>query len=385
MLFIPENLQIIRRGNISDKNNLNLTFWISGNSLLSPTISQEPLTGDGNVIIKKGDHHKCVLSSGLSLTFDEYYNYKKSDNGETRQWSHLIAEACIPSTSYDFDSVLLPILDEIDDYLLIVSFATRTRTVCLGWGGYDNNTSVEYYRGECVFPIPAKTKQNYRDGIVDTQTYVSFINSCYTKFNTLTDKKPIRAALHSLVTTPSIVTENSFLSYFSNLETLILAFRRDNDVEYILPKKSFKILRRKLEDYLKKADVPDLDSTKVEFIRNKLGELNRVSLKEVFQQFCKAYNIDLSDLWPVFGESTEISLSDIRNKIIHGDDMPFELIQSLEVAEINLKYILERIAVKLLGYDVNKTRVSATSLKILDKNITSTHLEREKMSKYYNK
>jgi len=385
MLFIPENLQIVNHGNISDKNRLNLTFWISGNSLLSPTVSQEPITGDGNVIVKKGDHHQWVLPSGLSLTFDEYYKYKESDNGETRQWSHLIAKACIPSTSYDFDSVLRPILEEIDDYLLIVSFASRTRTVCLGWEGYDNNTSVEYYRGGCVFPIPSQTNQNYRNGIVDTPAYDSFINSCYTKFNTLTDKEPIRAALHSLVTTPSIVTENSFLNYFSNLETLILAFRRDNDVEYILPKKSFKILRDKLEDYLKEVDVPDLDSTKAKFIRNKLGELNRVSLNEAFQQFCKAYEVNLSDLWPVFGKSTEISLSDIRNKLIHGDNMPFELLQPLGVAEINLKYVLERIVVKMLGYNVNKTRVSATSLKILDENIISTHLEKERMNRYYNK
>jgi len=140
-----------------------------------------------------------------------------------------------------------------------------------------------------------------------------------------------------------------------------------------------------LEDYLKEVDVPDLDSTKAKFIRNKLGELNRVSLNEAFQQFCKAYEVNLSDLWPVFGKSTEISLSDIRNKLIHGDNMPFELLQPLGVAEINLKYVLERIVVKMLGYNVNKTRVSATSLKILDENIISTHLEKERMNRYYNK
>jgi hypothetical protein len=56
-------------------------------------------------------------------------------------------------------------------------------------------------------------------------------------------------------------------------------------------------------------------------------------------------------------------MSDIRNKLTHGDKFPNEFNNALSVAKENLRFMLERILIKILGYSVDKTEVAPAFLK----------------------
>ena len=57
-------------------------------------------------------------------------------------------------------------------------------------------------------------------------------------------------------------------------------------------------------------------------------------------------------------------LTDIRNKLIHGDPFPHDLFGALIVANEHLQYTLERVLVRVLGWDVGETKVKPSYLRV---------------------
>ncbi len=113
--------------------------------------------------------------------------------------------------------------------------------------------------------------------------------------------------------------EASFLRMFSGLETLILDFRRRENIEFILSEEDWPGLKSYIEKCIKNSTNPNLGKEQRKSICRNLDGLNRVSLREAFEAFCEKYSVDLSDLWPIFREGRKVGLADIRNKLIHGD------------------------------------------------------------------
>ena len=188
------------------------------------------------------------------------------------------------------------------------------------------------------------------------------MESCYSKFSSSANKDAIRTAIWSVVPGAKSTIEKSFLSMFAGLESLVLDFRRRDKLERVLPKPEWK----KLKDYLKKCinqcEVPKLDEQKCALIHDKLEELNKISLRYAFEQFCSKYKIDLSDLWPIFN-SVDGSLSNIRNKLIHGDPLPPALQDILWAAHSSLRFSMERILISILGWPVDKSEVNKDFLR----------------------
>ncbi len=153
-----------------------------------------------------------------------------------------------------------------------------------------------------------------------------------------------------------------FLNMFAGLETLILDFKRREGLEFVLPKPVWGVFKKYLENCVKKSTEPKLERKQRASIYQKIDELNRVSLREAFDAFCEKYSIDITDLWPVFEEKGVTGLSDIRNKLIHGDPFPTDLFGGLSVANEHLEYTLERVILRVLGWDVGKTNISPAYL-----------------------
>jgi hypothetical protein len=148
------------------------------------------------------------------------------------------------------------------------------------------------------------------------------------------------------------------------LETLILHFKRREGLEPVLPKTVWVALKKYLKNCVKKSTDPKLERKQRASICRKLGELNRVSLGEAFDAFCGKYAIDLADLWPVVEKKGVTGLSDIRNKLIHGDPFPLDLFGALSVANEHLGYTLERVIVRVLGWDVGETKIKPAYLRV---------------------
>ncbi|NTU70094.1 hypothetical protein HGB13_04770 [bacterium] len=119
------------------------------------------------------------------------------------------------------------------------------------------------------------------------------------------------------------------------------------------------------------------------FIYNKLEDLNRISLRVVYDKFCEFYKIDLSDLWPLFGGDNVVGLAEIRNRLIHGDQSLIQFHDSLWVAEESLRFMLERILVKILGWPVYKTEVSENVLKTNSTALMRMSVEQQKLADYF--
>lgn len=141
-----------------------------------------------------------------------------------------------------------------------------------------------------------------------------------------------------------------------------MAYKRNNGLEFILDKDTFKSLRRKIEKTIK-AELEHL-ATERGKIKNKLIELNRLSLKESAEMFMTEFNIIIDDAWPLFDDKARgiTGLSTIRNVLIHGDLMPSDQLINIAIALEHLRIILSRCIFCLLGWDVSRTKISEQHL-----------------------
>lgn len=356
----PQNLLVIRplRGGEEAHRN-HLVFWLSPNKFLTPrSICSTSYTG--KVDYKWVRTIKFTIKEGVDIDFQKHFRSKSTTNGDLLQWSYLVGctELDVPASDAKF--IQDNLLENIDDFLLIAGFAARQRTACLGWTATDNSAHVTYYRGNYSFPDGKNSDLN--DCVVDIQDFEQFIEVCYPSFLKYENKLALRNALFSAVPSKDNTIETAFLHTFAGLETLILDFRRTENLELVMPPTEFAEFRKALQGFISKSETPKLEASQRASIYSKLGELNRVSLREAFELFCKSYAIDLSDLWPVFGNKGIVGLVEIRNKLIHGDPFPHEIYEALFVANEHLKYILERVLVRVLGWDVVNTKVTPAFL-----------------------
>lgn len=355
-------------------------LWISPNSFITPFILQTT-SYTGEITQKRVRECEFTIKGGTLLKFDKRFKSKTLQNHDLMQWSHLVASFEIDLPSVELVTIKNDILQDIDDFLVLVSFASRIRTACLGWSAYDKHSITSFYRGNYTFPNVHK-EVDLNDVVIDIQDFESFMEACYPTFQNYENKLALRNALHSAIQSNTHSVETSYLSMFAGLETLILDFRRTENLEIVLPPGQFKHLRNYLKECLKKSSKPELTATQQETICKKLGELNRVSLREAFEVFCERYGIHLLDLWPVFGGNSVIGLVDIRNKLIHGDPLSHDVFGALIVAKEHLKYTLERVLVRVLGWDIEKTKVSPAFLGVYGFGIKDIQAEQKKLAEY---
>jgi hypothetical protein len=272
-------------------------------------------------------------------------------------------------------------LPDIDDFLLIASFAARQRTACLGWAASDKNSYATFYRGNYVFPR-TDDDHDIDIGVIDIRDFEKFMQVCYSEFLKFGNKLALRNSLYSVLPSQSSTLEASFLKVFAGLETLILDFRRRDAFEFILQKDEWDSFKKYLQRCIKTATDPILNPEQRASMYRKLDELNRISLRESFDLFCKKYSVDLSDLWPVFGQDGLVGLVDIRNKLIHGDPLPHDLFGVLVVAKEHLLYVLERVIAMVLQWNIKKTKIDSSYLKAHMTVMKDMPSEQAKLSEY---
>ncbi len=356
----PQDLRVIHYiHKPKDSHKTNLVLWISPNNMLSPSIIMTK-SYRGAVRSKRIHQFKFVIGQDIRITFDKHFRYKKVDNNSQLQWSFLVACAHIDIPAHEVNILKEKLLPDIDDFLLIASLGSRTRTACLGWQASDGLSATTYYRGNYSFPT-GESEPSLNQGLVCKRDFNRFMKRCYLKFLSYSNKDYIRNAIRSVVPGTKGTIEKSFLSMFAGLESLVLDFRKSENLEKILSKTDWTTFKKYLKECIKKCDAIQTDKHKVGRLCEKLPELNRISLRYAFEQFCLKYKIDLSDLWPIYDSSNKLSLSNIRNQLIHGDTLPSEL--DLWVAHGSLRFSMERILISILGWPVSKTEVNKDFLR----------------------
>ena len=379
----PQDLHVIRHLKANEHiQRTQIVFWISPNQFLTPFMSSSS-SYTGDLRYERVRNVEFVIKNEVRLVFEKHFRSKTAENGDFIQWSFLVACAKLDFPADDFITVKKNVLPDIDDFLLIASFAARRRTACLGWTSSDKNSYATFYRGNYAFP-DFDRDESLNNGLIDIQDFERFMQTCYPAFLGLENKLAIRNALYSAVPPQPRTLETTFLHVFAGIETLVLDFKRRKYLEFVVPQNDWPSLRKYLEKCIKNSTEPKLETTQRASMYHKLDELNRVSLREAYDLFCKEYSVDLTDLWPIFGECNLVGLVDIRNKLIHGDPFPHDMFGPLVVAKEHLIYILERVLTRILKWNVVETKINPDYLRTHMLVIRDMPSERVKLSEYIN-
>jgi hypothetical protein len=328
-------------------------FWLTRNRLLQPALMRET-SYTGETVIKTAHQTRFALGSGLALAFSERFRYHNQEDG-TLSYHELVAEFNEPLGVEAFPDTLR----DLDDLLLLASFAERHGCVCLGWDLSDTTGDfylTHYRRG---ITVPEAREVSVNDTLIDIRDFDEFLRASYDAFRAIEWKEPIRQALYGALAAQQTGLEPSILSMFAGLESLILFFRRTANLEFTLPATDWQTFESDLRTWLKKHHSLSEDPAKRRLMYDKLKELNRPSFAQTLERLIAACAVDVSDLWPVCEPG---GLLDIRNRIIHGEVIVPKQHRPLAAAKQHLQWLLERFVLNLIKWPVERSRVCSRSL-----------------------
>lgn len=346
------DLMIICERDNKKENSVTEGFFTFFNRFVIPPLKLIRRKANGEVTFDSSDRYSFTLQSGLKLTFDTYYRYE--DFGDYEKSSpYSVAEF-----KTDIDPAQInEIVNETDDFLLLLSFALGKICICTGWVASSNSKIVKYFRRDKA--IPSKSEKNsFSDQLVETYELKSFLEHTYKYFINFNNRELLRNILYPVVRENKISVETRYLILFAILESIILDYKKSFGYEIILDEDLFNELKIDLKELIK-SKLLSIDKDRRKFIYEKLPELNRVSFTSSLALFQKHYKIKLDDLWPLSDSKDGASLSDIRNKIIHGEIFNYHQSQAISYAVIHLQIIVERMILSLLDWDISKSTASA--------------------------
>lgn len=351
----PQNLHIINHIESEKKPiKTHITFWLTPNKALTPHMFHSA-SYKGEIKHTRTEKIFFQMDKSLKPQFDLFFRHEINKQ-KTTQWSHLtcIIKSKIPASSST--QIKENILTKLDDFLLLTSFATRHTTKCLGWNASDHKCHTSFFRGNYAFP-KQDLEQNEINNLISTGDFKEFIEFAYKKFECNNHIEHLRSAINAVTMQDNQTIETRFLHIFSGLESLILIFRRENNLEYALDITQWKILKKHIKESISSFSGINLNKETRSNIYSKLDELNRISINQAYNELKEKLSIFDKDLWPLFKTEDKPGLIDIRNKLIHGDTLPRSLMRPISIALDHLKYLTERVVIILLGWNIQRTNV----------------------------
>lgn len=361
---------IFNRKGARNKRNTVIRYYINKAPMFAPFFYTQT-NENGNIKQKKGKPLEFKTLSGLTVISDTLFSFQSKD-GHLESDQYQILTTKISTTKNIIDTIKKEVNPHIDDIILLMSFLNDNRINYTSWRAELNSQTIFYYKSNVI--KAENINSNPTTELINRGLIMDFFESTLPLYSNSEYRDEIRNCINSLTIRKGNVIELAFLSYFQGLESLILVFKREKNVEFILDNEKFKALKKALE-----ATITDLlPDNKVERgkIKNKLNELNRFSLKESALMFFQDYNIEIDDLWPLFDnvQKRETGLSTIRNFLIHGDLIPRNHLINVAIASEHLRILLTRCIFRLLNWDLSKTNVSEEHLK---KNHYQFNIERK--------
>lgn len=369
----PQDLYILHRmnDNIEDLNS-EIHFWLNENESISP-FCYPSFDSDGSVEVKRLSESSYELENGDVISIDRQFRYHKTEEG-VLQTSNLVGKVRSRTSISDASYVNNNLLKIVDDFLLIVSFCSRHKTLCLGWEAFNEVYKGVSYRGDYAFP-DRERKGDSDGGLFSRDIFEESLKETYEKFCFLNNKDGFRAGVLALNHGFDRTIESEYLSLFSGLESLVLDYSRQSASEFVIEGEDWKCLKEDLRKVVKKHELTKgKDNVKIrESIYQKIAGLNRSSLRDCFFKICEYLSVPFDDLWPLYSNNDEKSgfpdLSTIRNKLAHGDtsfQVDFEM---LIIARDNLACLLERVMLRTLGVNLSDSAVFYMGLPDNDKKL----------------
>jgi hypothetical protein len=374
-----------------DQNINTFQFWLTQSTLLpKPQHIEQSIANDSgeDLDIYNPRNQSFEIREGLEIKFISYcFCYFDAYRSNVKISEQVLAAELSNFTEKKSEKELLA---EIEFFLMIASFSERRRIACYGYRaeniGSDTNDIqevVDYYRPSSH--IPAEDfNYTYNNILIDGEYFREFIIQALSNSIKCEFKEYLLEAIEKIVyrknispTGTYLFSTDDYLSCYSALENLVNGFRDIKNLHFILEEKSESCNKfsNDIQNFIRKHSLfakTEGDSSENERRKNKrklmhekISELNRISFGTAFRLFCEFYQVDITDLWPLTGKSKEVpvSLSMIRDRIIHGERFEHKEYESLVFANINLRWILERCILRILGWDIKKSRVHPLWLK----------------------
>ena len=321
---------------------------------------------NGDAYVRTFNNKAFEIAEGLKLNFINYYfHYNDKKRKNTRISEFVLAAEFVGVTEYELGESILP---EIEVFLKLVSFSERRRVVCYGYKGTLANETVEFYRGDISIQ-KEDFEYSFNETLIDIQDFEEFISQAILTGKSCIFKEDLFAAIGKVAYREYSSIESEYLSYYSALENLINGYRDTNAFHYIFESNHWNKFSRDLKSFIKNHDLlkdegeEEEKKRKRELIYEKIPELNRVSFSTAFKAFCKFYCIDLDDLWSIGGGGVTISLTKIRNQLIHGGRFEREEYDAIICARSHLRWTLERCILRVLDWDIERSKVRPVYLK----------------------
>jgi len=315
----------------------------------------------GEVTIDRTADFEITLGSGAQLKLEKIYRYEDRDEG-TLRYAELIARHDNEVAARDFSLVDDALLGEIDDFLAIVSFASRYRSACVGFDAFtDRLDHFQFFRGHIT--APEQREWDLDEAVIDLAHFSEFVRTAYTNFVATGPHPLIRHALHLVVPREGRTMESSFTALYAALETIVLWYREKKGLVYIIEEEhDWKRFSDDVRKYVKKHElVQGKDPTqksKRAMLSAKVNELRRVPFRTAADSLCQEYSITLDDLWPLHGRLPDVSLTEIRNRIVHGGTFDRPQYRALIGAGEHMRWTVERVLLGVLKWPVKKSKVS---------------------------
>jgi hypothetical protein len=210
---------------------------------------------------------------------------------------------------------------DVDALLLLASFASRQRALSAHWSYETKEEWVRLWQ----FNI-GKFRKRY-DGeepvvVRDRDECRAFLQTAFDKYSASIHQPLLEAAIYALLS-HEMTLEVNVARLFSAIQgALYFATQRP-----LNPKQ-----------------------------RPHIGELHR--------DFLAAHPDIFDGLWPLLGSRTDASLYYLRNAIVHGEAFSEVDWTALSYAGEHLRWHLERIILAALGWDIEKSTVSARALSL---------------------
>lgn len=305
--------------------------------------------------------------SGLGeVQFDIFFSKQEIDepfkNSITMEYPVciLMLKQPIDMGNVFWDTINQDVVPKIDNLLAIVGFMNNRRVI---WYKYETSDAVNVYKFYRHTPkIDVFIRGKNREELIPPEHFSPFLKNAIEKLYNSPYKYRMMTAFRDISwksTSEINISEDIYLSLFSAMEGLFLIYRRISNKENILGSSQFDKLR---SAFLRTIRSLELRNEVEQSIINKLPELNRYSLREVYEQFVRERHLDVEALWPVYTCSGDKpGLSDIRNVLIHGEDADYFNIYIY--AQYHLELILQRVICNLLEWPLDKTNIGNDKLK----------------------
>lgn len=363
----PSDLKLIHfLGSDSGESKVNGVFWLTPSQMLQPAfVSEHSSNGETKITIARS--FEFSPNGETLLKFENNHKEIENETGDTVSFYELVAkfelEFELEEETYDSPKIL-NLQKNLDDILLISSFAARKKSICLGWSANDSKTIVKNYFRNRVIPKDIERKGGRGEWLIDLSDFPEFMKCVFPSFQEYSDIAAFRRTLNIILPSYEKTIESSFVNLYTALEMIVLHFRKEKDLERIQPNNQFKKFKKNLIKYIEGMELVNGEIVKPKII-DKLPELNRISFRNAYDQFCAFYSVDVSDLWQVVDSSDGIALSQLRNKLVHGENFGDGQNLGLFYAGQHLRWIVERMVLSVLGWDVERSNVRNSYLNTL--------------------